>query len=210
MKAILRLALILGALSHSNLIAQTALNANPEKWTGYNGKAEFSGDTIHLRNTSDKSAFLWAKKITFNNGVIELDIKGNDKRAESFVGIAFHALDHEKYDALYFRPFNFRDAEMKDRAVQYISKPDYDWDLLREKHPGKYEHAIFPDTDPNDWFHVKIIVLHPSVKVYVNGSSKPTLEVAQLSKRKDGLLGLWIDSSDGWFKNIVITSGDSK
>jgi hypothetical protein len=206
MKTALAFILIITLLTDSDSIAQAALSGSSIKWTSYNCKADISGDTIHLINPSGKTAFLWANKDNFKNGIIELDIKGNDKRGESFVGITFHALDHEMYDAVYFRPFNFRDNERKDRAVQYVSKPNYDWDLLREKHPGKYEHAILPDTDPNNWFHVKIVVQHPNVKVYVNGSEKPTLEVAQLSERKNGLFGLWIDSPDGWFKNITVTN----
>jgi len=208
MKTALAFTLIIILLSDSDAIAQTALSGSSINWTGYNCNADISEDTIHLTNTSGKTAFLWANIDNFKNGTVELDIKGNDRRGESFVGIAFHALDHITYDAIYFRPFNFRDDERKDRAVQYVSNPNYDWDLLREKHPGKYEHAILPDTDPNNWFHVKIVVQHPNVKVYINSSEKPTLEVAQLSERKNGLVGLWIDSPDGWFKNITVTNSN--
>jgi hypothetical protein len=144
----------------------------------------------------------------FKNGIVELDIKGKDVRGQSFVGVALHGSDNETYDAVYFRPFNFRDPEKKDRAVQYIDKPDNDWDVLREKHPGKYEHAVQPVPDPNDWFHVKIVINFPTIKVYVNGSKEPSLEVEQISKRENGKLGLWIDSEDGWFKNMVITHLD--
>jgi hypothetical protein len=41
--------------------------------------------------------------------------------------------------------------------------------------------------------------------VYINGSEEPTLEVEQISKREEGKLGLWLDSKDGWFKNVVVT-----
>ena len=199
------LALILGFLGSGNLVAQTIVEADSRKWIAYNCKSDFSGDSIHLINTSGKTALNWVKDINFKNGIIELDIKGKDVSGESFVGVAFHGIDSETYDGIYFRPFNFRNPERKDRAVQYIAKPDYDWDTLREKHPGKYEHAIVPDTDPNNWFHVKIVVLHPSLKVFVNGSPEPTLEVEQISERKSGLLGLWVDSEEGWFKNVTIT-----
>jgi len=205
MKTLEAVALILGFWGSGNLVAQTIVGADSRKWIAYNCKADFSGGSIHLINTSGKTALHWVKDINFKNGTIELDIKGKDVSGESFVGVAFHGIDSETYDAIYFRPFNFRNPERKDRAVQYIAKPAYDWDLLREKHPGKYEHAIVPDTDPNNWFNVKIVVLHPSIKVYVNGSTEPTLEVEQLSKGKSGLLGLWVDSEDGWFKNVTIT-----
>jgi hypothetical protein len=200
------LALILGLLGAQNLIAQPVkVDADPKEWVSHNSKANFSGDSIHVINSSGKTGLHWVKNINFKNGIIELDIRGKDVSGESFVGVAFHAIDNETYDAVYFRPFNFRNPEKKNHAVQYIAKPGYDWDLLREKHRGKYEHAIVPDIDPNDWFHVKIVLQHPIIKVYVNGSTEPTLEVMQISKRKDGSLGLWVDSEEGWFKNFTIT-----
>lgn len=205
MEIITALTVILVFLGDKNLVAQTPLKPGSGKWTAYNCKADFSGDSIHLINISGKTAFLWEKNVHFKNGIIELDIKGKDARGESFVGVAFHALNNETYDAIYFRPFNFRDAEKKDRAVQYVSLPEYDWDLLREQWPGKYEHAIVPDTNPNDWFHIKIIIHYPGIKVYVNGSLIPTLEVIQRNKREGDQFGLWIDGNDGWFKNVTIT-----
>lgn len=207
MKTIIIVYAFLLALSAGNRVfCQTPLSTNHNSWDAYNCTVKFSGDTIHLINTSETSAFLWAKGLSFANGTIELDIKGKDVRGESFVGIAFHGVDHNTYDAVYFRPFNFREPERKDRAVQYISKPDHDWDVLREKHPGKYEHAIVPDTDPNGWFHVKMELRDPYVSVYVNGSGTATLTVTQLSNRNTGLLGLWIDCREGWFRNVVIKS----
>ena len=206
MKTITVLAFIFGSLCSGSLVAQTTVPANSRKWITYNCKADFSGDSIHVINTSGKTAFVWAKNITLKNGTIELDIKGND--VESFLGVAFHGSDSETYDAIYFRPFTFRNQEKKDHAVQYIGMPGYDWDILREKHPGKYEHAIVPDTHPNNWFHVKMVIAYPIIKVYVNGSNEPTLEVEQISKRGDGQVGLWVDSEEGWFKNFTLTKSN--
>jgi len=47
------------------------------------------------------------KGVEFSNGTIELDIRGKDLFQQSFVGIAFHGVDNETYDGIYFRPFNF-------------------------------------------------------------------------------------------------------
>jgi hypothetical protein len=211
MKTWTSLGFALALFGVNNLVAQTPVAATPEKWTAYNCEAEFSGDTIHLVNTVGKTGILWAKNVNLKNGVVELDIKGKDLDGESFVGVAFHGGDNNQaYDAIYFRPFNFRNPEKKDRAVQYIDWPDNDWDKLREKHPGKYEHAVVPDTDPNNWFHVKIVIQYPDIKVYVNGSNKPTLMVSQISKRTDGKLGLWSDGKEGWFKGLTITNDSKK
>ena len=64
----------------------------------------------------------------FSNGVIELDIKGSNKMQQSFVGFAFHGQDANTFDAIYFRPFNFKsdDAMRRSHSVQYISMPNYD------------------------------------------------------------------------------------
>ena len=208
MKSITLFIIILGFMYPANLSAQTSITPRPEKWTTDNGKAVFDDTIIHLINNQDKTALLWLKNRNFKNGTIELDIKGQDLSGQSFVGLAFHGSDNEHYDAVYFRPFNFRVPEKKDRAVQYIDKPENDWAELREKYPGKYEHAVNPVPDPNDWFHVKIIINFPRIKLYVNGSKEPSLDVKQISERQSGNLGLWVDGKDGWFKNVMIT--DSK
>jgi hypothetical protein len=196
----------LAFLSSGTIVAQKAVPVDSKSWIPYNCEATFSGDSIHLVNKSGKTALLWAKGIHLENGIIELDIKGKDVRGESFVGVTFHAIDSEAYDAIYFRPFNFRNQERKNFSVQYIDKPANDWDMLREKHPGKYEHAIVPDTDPNNWFHVRIVIQFPSIKVYVNGSNDPTLQVEPLGNRTNGKFGLWVDSEEGWYKNIRLTN----
>ncbi|HMJ67389.1 MAG TPA: family 16 glycoside hydrolase [Cyclobacteriaceae bacterium] len=197
-------------LASSNLAAQTTVVATPERWTAFNCEADFSADTIHVINTSRSTAFLWAKNIKLKNGIIELDIKGPHLPEESFVGVAFHGEDNQAYDAVYFRPFTFRNPEDKDRAVQYIGIPGNDWDILREKHPGKYEHAVVPDADPNNWFHVKIVIQYPEITAYVNGSNEPSLKITQLSKRTDGKIGLWVDSKEGWFKNVTVINNSPK
>src|SRR5205809_435072 len=42
------------------------------------------------------------------NGTIACDLRGKDVPQQSFVGLAFHGVDGTAYDAIYFRPFNFR------------------------------------------------------------------------------------------------------
>lgn len=76
--------------------------------------------------------------IEFANGTIEFDVKGKDVQQQSFVGMAFHGVDGTTYDAIYFRPFNFRtdDQARRIRAVQYVSHPANPWQKLRTDHPG--------------------------------------------------------------------------
>jgi hypothetical protein len=161
------------------------------------------------KNENDGVA--WLTSVEFSNGSIELDIRGEDEYQQSFVGIAFHGIDNNTLDAIYFRPFNFQstDSVRKIHAVQYISQPDYPWQVLREKFNGKYEKAVIPSLNGNEWFHVKIIIKYPEVTVYVNANPEPSLSVEKLNKRTTGKIGLWVgNNSDGDFANLQITHQD--
>lgn len=158
---------------------------------------------------ADGEGVAWLEGANFTNGVIELDIKGRDVLQKSFVGVAFHGQDHKTFDAIYFRPFNFQtsDSVRHIHAVQYISHPDFPWERLRKEQNAKYEKAITPAPDPNEWFHAKIVVEYPHVKVYVNNNSEPSLTVDKLNERKTGKIGLWVGhGSNGDFANLTITT----
>ena len=146
--------------------------------------------------------------VQFANGTIDIDIRGKDVQQQSFVGVAFHGVDGTTYDAVYFRPFNFRtdDQARRIRAVQYVSHPDYPWQKLRTDSPGKYEKGINPPPDPNAWFHARIVVASPKVSVYVDNAADPSLVVEQLSSRRTGLVGVWVgNTSGGDFANLKIS-----
>jgi hypothetical protein len=145
--------------------------------------------------------------VEFADGAIEIDIRGKDVQQQSFVGVAFHGLDEKTYDAVYFRPFNFKteDQARRIRAVQYVAHPTYTWQKLRTEQPGKYEKAVSPVPDPNGWFHARIVVASQKVSVFVNDAKEPSLVVDQLSDRKRGLVGLWVgNTSGGDFANFKI------
>ncbi len=127
--------------------------------------------------------YMILKGTEFSNGVIEFDVKGKNVLQQSFVGIAFHGVDKETFDAVYFRPFNFANADTarRRRAVQYVSMPDYPWEKLRANFPGKYENKVNPVPDPDGWFHVKVVVQGKKVMAYVNNAATPSLEVEKLT-----------------------------
>jgi hypothetical protein len=153
------------------------------------------------------SGIVWLKDVHFTKGTIEVDLRGRNVPQQSFIGIAFHGIDTTTYDAVYFRPFNFRsdDPVRKIHAVQYISEPDYPWERLRKERNGIYEKGIEPPPVPTDWFHAKIVVSDTDIKVYVNNNANPSLTVQKLNDRKDGLIGLWDVALPGDFANLVIT-----
>jgi hypothetical protein len=160
---------------------------------------------------NENDGIAWLRHVIFSNGIIELDIRGRDEFQQSFVGIAFHGIDNNTLDAIYFRPFNFQstDSVQKIHTVQYISQPDFPWEVLREKFNGKYEKEIIPSLNGNEWFHAKIVIKYPQVTVYVNGNLEPSLNVEKLNNRTSGKIGLWVgNNSDGDFANLQIMSLD--
>lgn len=146
--------------------------------------------------------------VQLGEGVIEVDLRGKDVAQQSFLGIAFHWVDWSTFDAVYFRPFNFRAAtpEQRSHSVQYISHPANPWQKLRAERPGQFEKAIEPPPDPNGWFHARIVIAGGKVEVYVNNAAAPSLVVEDLGEARSGGVALWAgNSSDGAFAGLKIT-----
>jgi hypothetical protein len=163
--------------------------------------------SLHL-NAVDNAGFAWLNNRQFINGTIAFDVKGNDQMQGSFVGIAYHGLNDTTYECVYFRPFNFvaDDAVRKSHGVQYIAMPKYDWPVLREQFPNKYEQAVVPAPNPNGWFHVRITITPKKVNVYVNGIQRPMLQVEPLVNTGGTKVGYWVgNGSPGDWKNLKIT-----
>jgi hypothetical protein len=149
----------------------------------------------------------WLPGFSFENGEIECDILGRSQPIQgSFVGIAFRVQDEKTFDAVYFRPFNFRVPERSAHSVQYISHPDWTWNRLRSERTGQYEKAIDPAPDGDQWIHARIVVRKPKVEVYVNGAAIPSLVVDELSPRTGGSVGLFVgNGSPGTFANLKVS-----
>jgi hypothetical protein len=161
---------------------------------------------IHL-NENPGDGVAYVSGLEFADGTIEFDVKGKDVQQQSFVGVAFHGVDGTTYDAIYFRPFNFKadDPARRVRAVQYIAHPTHTWQKLRTEQPGKYEQPVNPVPDPNGWFHARVVVANPKVSVFVGDAKEPSLVVTQLSDRKKGWVGPWVgNNSAGDFANFGI------
>jgi len=165
------------------------------------------GKTVVHLNSKPDNGVAWIRNIVFGKGIIEFDVKGKNVLQQSFVGIAFHGINDSTFDAIYFRPFNFQsqDTIRKTHSVQYVSLPQYDWSVLREKYPGKFENTLVSKIDPGSWFHAKVIVNDDNISVYVNGDQNPSLVVKPLSNRSAGKIGFWVgNNSDGDFSNLIV------
>ncbi|MCE7040609.1 hypothetical protein [Dyadobacter sp. CY312] len=164
------------------------------------------GSYIHL-NEKEGAGVAWLEGVEFKDGTIEFDVKGKNVLQQSFVGIAFHSSNDSTYDAVYFRPFNFKskEEERRNHSVQYISLPKYDWPKLRSEFPNKYEQPINPAPEPDEWFHCRLVIKNDEVSVFVNKSSAPSLVVKPLSGQKGNKIGFWVgNGSDGDFANLSV------
>ena len=170
------------------------------------------GNTIAVLDTTTFPAvscqgLYWLTGTGFSEGTIEVDLRGRNILLKSFLGIAFHGVDSSFYEVVYFRPFNFRNADSARHnwGVQYMSLPDFPFDKLRKEHPLKYEHAVNPVPFPDDWFHARIVVNRDSILVYVNHATHYCLNVPTLSSRHSGRIGIWADELPGDFANLSIS-----
>jgi hypothetical protein len=158
-----------------------------------------------------EAGIAWLKTVDMSDGVIEVDLKGRDVKDKSYLGVAFRGIDAKTYQAVYFRPFNFKavDPVRKSHAIQYIAEPAYPWEKLRQDFPGKYENFVSPLPDPNGFFHVKIVLEQAHIRVYLNNATEATLAVDSLVPQKSGWVGLWVGkNADGQFKNLSITAAN--
>jgi hypothetical protein len=153
----------------------------------------------------------WIKGIEFSTGTLEFDVRGEDIKQHSFVGIAFHGVNDSTFDAIYLRPFQFKETNETSRShgIQYVSLPSFTWKHLRGKFPDVYEHAVDPAPDPNSWVKVRIEIKDSTITTYINGNEQPTLTVQKLTNVKTGKIGLYVaDTSGGDFANLVITKAE--
>lgn len=140
-------------------------------------------------------------------GTIDVDLKGKDLKQRSFLGVAFNVVDQKTFEAVYFRPFNFKAEEpFRKRSVQYIALPENTWQKLRENTPGQFENSINPVPDPDEWFHARIEVTDSQLRVFVNGATEASLTVGRLARGGDNRgVGLFVSTVEGIYANLKIT-----
>jgi hypothetical protein len=182
-------------------------------WTVFNRAVtvlEEAGRTIAQFDAKPGDGMARLDGLSFTTGEIECDILGRSVPVQgSFLGIAFGVQSAEAYDAVYFRPFNFRseDPDRRSHSVQYISHPDWTWGRLRQEKPGQYEEPLEPAPDGDRWFHVRIVIGGSTVSVFVDGAKEPCLTVERLSGPRAGAVALWVgNNSPGKFANLKIKS----
>jgi len=149
----------------------------------------------------------------FQDGVIEADVALKvttppGVRMPGFIGLAFRAkADGSQYELFYIRPGNSKaeDQSMRNHSVQYCAEPGFGWYPLRKQWPEVYE--SYADIDPEQWTHLRIEVAGRAAKLYVNGSSKPSLLVDGMKgPNLRGAVALWPSAGEeAYFSNLRIT-----
>ena len=150
----------------------------------------------------------WMSDIVFSTGTIELDVRGEDLKQGSFVGVAFQGQNDSTFHAVYLRPFQFRatDTMLQHRMIQFISLPEFTWRKLRADAPGQYEDAISPPPDPNGWVHMRIDVTPVTISVYINNQTNPCLVVTPPVDLPPGKVGFYVaDVSGGDFAHLSVS-----
>ena len=165
-------------------------------------------DKKYLSLSRDKEVgLIWLPVEEFQNGTIEIIMRGINEFQRSFIGIAFHGSNDSTYDAVYCRPFNFfaEDSIRRIRSIQYISHPKYTWEKLRTEQNGVFEKEIINSPDPDDWFKMTLIIDGKIIKAFINSNETPSLVVEKLGDRTSGKLGIFVaDNSGGDFERIEI------
>jgi len=183
---------VLGAQPPSKII--------PGDWTVYSENHErvalkdttFQGKPS-IKLDGRKMAVAFRNGLRYKNFRIECDIAG---RVMS--GIGFHAKDHQNYHFLYFRPGLGGTKE----AIQYV--PIYNGSLSWVL----YNYPIYEtsaDIQLLQWFHAGLEIRNNSLKVFVNNSQHPQMEINLIESDFDGgEILLRSMFGDSYFANIFM------
>lgn len=145
--------------------------------------------------------------LSFNEGIIELELKGENIQQKSFVGIAFNIQNDSTYEAVYFRPFNFQSDKKisREHSIQYIYHPKYTWRFLRTNNEGQFESEYPQQPIPDEWFAIRVKIDSKKVHVYDQKTNTELLSIDRLTKQVSNKIGLWTGyDSKGEFRNLKI------
>jgi hypothetical protein len=165
-------------------------------------------ETYYQMYEGQGEGLVWLPIKDFENGTIEIEMRGKDLFQRSFIGIAFHGVNDSIYDAVYCRPFNFlaTDSVRHIHAIQYISHPVFTWKKLRETRNAQFEKQIINPPYPNGWFTMRLVIDATTIKAFINQDKNPALVVEKLSTTKKGKLGIFVgDGAGGDFRRIKIS-----
>ncbi|MES2305684.1 MAG: DUF2911 domain-containing protein [Gemmatimonadota bacterium] len=194
--------------------AQVAVSVNmrdvADGWRHFNrtpAVVSESGRSLLRFDERPGGGLAWNPAMQFQDGELEVDLKGRDVLQKSFLGIAFHIAADTSFEVVWLRPFNFQstDSARRAHAVQYADYPDFGWDALRKQHPGAFEAAVPSDLGAESWVHLRVAIHGRQVTAYLNRNPSPVLSITMPGNRTRGGVGLFVgDQSPGDFANFVV------
>jgi len=212
-------AVVLGSALVSAQQVQNLPLTDATGWEAHNVKLEpatYQGRKavrVTTLSNEDKASVAMLPGIDFQDGTIEVDVAVKvltppGVRMPGFAGVMFRAKpDGSEYELFYLRPKNAlaENQSMRNHAVQYSAEPGYGWYKLRREWPFIYE--SYAEIEPEKWTHLKIDVAGRVARLYVNGSTKPSLIVDGLKGANlHGALGLWVyPQEESYFSNLRVT-----
>lgn len=182
---------------------------NQAAWEIFKGAAfrrnpDGSIASVPSAGQGDRGAFV--RSLNLSQGTIEVELKGALQPQSSFLGVVFHAQDATTYESIYFRPFNFAstDPVRRSHGVQYIAHPRFPWRTLRQQRPDEFEAEANPRPDGGDWFKAKVEITDKRVRVFLENSATPCMDVPKLNPNTSGKAGIWFNGIANW-RNLKIT-----
>lgn len=216
---ILAVSLLFGSVRGRAAANQASSTIDPASLEAHNVKveaAEFLGRKavrVTVPTDQDRAGFALVRGTDFQDGAIDVDMAVKittppGVRMPGFTGLAFRmSADGSSFEDVYLRPKNAlaEDQAMRNHAVQYCAEPEYGWYRLRRDWPFVYE--SWADIAPETWIHLRIEVAGRAARIYLNGSTKPTLVVEGLkSPNLHGAIALWgYADEESYFSNLRIT-----
>jgi len=193
------------ALTDASALTEVAVHATPVEYQGRKA-VRLTSDAL------DAAGFATVQGTDFRDGSIDVDVAVVPKErpggaSPGFVGIFFRlGPDAAHYEGFYIRPGNSvaEDQARRNHSVQYVAEPHYGWEYLRRNWPFIYE--SWADLTPQAWTHLRVEVQGRKAKVFLNGSSKPSLVVDGLKgEQLQGPVALWgFSGEDSYFSNLKI------
>ncbi len=149
----------------------------------------------------------------FYEGTIDINIAAERNRHASnltrgFAGIAFRKQSSNQYELVYLRVTNGQlnriqpPGERIDRAVQYVSLPQWDFDTLRTQFPGKYEAGA--KIAEKRWNRSRLLVKNSTITASIDGQIVLN-QIPLLGINLTGSIAYWVgDGTDAYFSNLRI------
>jgi hypothetical protein len=136
------------------------------------------------------------KDVEFEDGVIEFDVAATEGR--SYPGIFFRMQSSENYERFYLRPHR---TGLYDDALQYT--PTFGGISGWQLYSGS-GYTAATEFDKGRWVNVRVEVKGDQARVFVDGHSKPALEIDQLAfgSSKGGIALNTLRSGNAFISNF--------